>query len=110
MLNKILVIINIIFYLFFYGCSNDNSWKGTIETKNGVKYIHNIEKGLWGESKILTLKKVLSIGLEKDDENYIFAGIRDIVVDNTGNIYVLDSKDNCLKIFNKNGKDRKSVV
>ena len=77
-------------------------WKGKIEIENGVKIIQNPGYPLYGEIK-LELEEDLSIGNE-NDENYLFYRARDIQVDLEGNIYVLDSGNHRLQVFDKNGK------
>jgi len=55
------------------------------------------------KSKELTLKEDLSIGVESDDERYMFAEIGAVALDEEENIYVLDWKDSRIKKFDKNG-------
>ena len=76
-------------------------WKGKIGIEDGVKVIQNPEEPLYGEIEF-ELEEDLSIGNE-EDENYLFYGVRDIQVDTDGNIYVLDSGNYRLQVFNKNG-------
>ena len=76
-------------------------WKGKVEIEDGVKVIQNPGEPLYGEIK-LELEEDLSIGNE-EDENYLFYRIRDIQVDTDGNIYVLDSGNHRVQVFNNNG-------
>jgi len=62
---------------------------------------------MYGEIKF-ELEEDLSIGNE-DDENYLFYGIRDIQVDTDGNIYVLDSGNHRLQVFDKNGNYLRTI-
>jgi len=82
-------------------------WKGKIEYGNGVKIIQNPGDPLYGEIK-LELEEDLSIGNE-EDENYLFYRARDIQVDMEGNIYVLDSGNHRLQVFDKNGKYLRTI-
>lgn len=84
-------------------CAKNNEWQGTKETRDGVTYIRNPETGLWRDSKKLILKEVLSIGIEEGDEDYVFASIKDVEVDRSGNIYVCDFKDDCIKVYDQTG-------
>jgi WD40 repeat protein len=77
-------------------------WKGKIGYENGVKIIQNPGEPLYGEITF-ELEEDLSIGNEYD-ENFLFYRIRDIQVDADGNIYVLDSGNHRLQVFNKEGK------
>ncbi len=76
-------------------------WKGKIDIENGIKVIKNPAEPLYGEITF-ELEEDLSIGNE-DDENYLFYRARDIQVDTDGNIYVLDSGNHRLQVFNKKG-------
>jgi len=40
----------------------------------------------------------------KDEEPYQFAGIRSIDCDTAGNLYILDYKDVCVKVFDQSGR------
>jgi len=81
--------------------SQNPQWKGTIEEENGVKVIKNPNEPLYGEITF-ELEEDLSIGNE-EDENYLFYKIRDIQVDKEGKIYVLDSGNHRLQVYDKNG-------
>ena len=82
-------------------------WKGKIEIEDGVKVIKNPGEPLYGEIK-LELEEDLSIGNE-EDKNYLFYRLRDIQVDTDGNIYVLDSGNRRLQVFDKNGKYLRTI-
>jgi hypothetical protein len=76
-------------------------WKGTIEKEDGIKVIKNPREPLYGEIKF-ELEEDLSIGRE-DEDNYMFYRVRDIEVDNQGNIYVADMSNCRVQKFDKNG-------
>jgi hypothetical protein len=76
-------------------------WKGKIEIKDGAKAVINPTEPHFGEIK-LELEEDLSIGTEPD-EDYLFYRIKDIQVDGVGNIYVLDSGNNRVQVFNSQG-------
>ena len=77
-----------------------------IEKKDGVIIVHNPKKPLKipNAPNSLTLKEDLCIGVESGDEDYMFASLRSVQVDEDEDIIVLDWKYNVIKIFNKNGK------
>jgi len=81
-------------------------WQGKIETKNGVKYIHNPNKGLWEDdkSKELKITPVFSIGSLNASEEYLFSWVKDITTDSEGNIFACDSDENRIQVYDKNGK------
>ncbi len=82
-------------------------WKGKIEIKDGAEIISNPTEPHYGEIE-LKLEEDLSIGDEKD-ENYLFYRIKDIQVDTCGNIYVLDSGNNRIQVFDKEGQYLRTI-
>ncbi len=76
-------------------------WKGKTEYEEDVKVIKNPKEPLYGEIKF-ELEEDLSIGNE-DEENFLFYRIRDIEVDNDGNIYILDSGNYRIQKYDKKG-------
>ncbi len=63
---------------------------------------------LYGEIE-LKLEVDLVIGGEDVDENYMFRRVSDIEVDEEGNIYVLDSGECRIQIYDKDGKYLKTI-
>lgn len=84
------------------------NWKGTIEEIEGVTVIKNPKKPMFGEDVFL-IEEELSIGEEGKGDEYIFSRARDIAIDEEGKIYVLDSHEAHIKVFNKNGKYVKTI-
>jgi len=96
------------FYILFllillFSCGkNDATY--TIETKDGVKYVHN-NAPLWGNEPKVALEFVQKIGdLETLDENYQLYLPYDITIDKDGNIYILDYGNRRIQKYDKNGK------
>lgn len=92
--------------LLYSGCTKKEEWKGEIGYVEGVKVVKNHGKGLWEESKKgkkLVFKEELSIGTSKEDENKMFHQPMDVLADEEGNIYVLDSRNNRIQKFDKDG-------
>ncbi|MFC1564481.1 NHL repeat-containing protein [candidate division KSB1 bacterium] len=76
----------------------------TTELINGVNHIHNIAPR-WGEEQRISIEFVQKIGeLEGEDDNYLFYQPRDLEVDNEGNIYILDSRNNRIQKFDNEGE------
>lgn len=98
-----LLIILILFVLIAaYTEENQKAeWKGKVVIENGVKVIKNPREPLYSEIKF-ELEEDLSIGRE-DDNNYLFYRVRDINVDNRGNIYVVDMSNYRVQKFDRNG-------
>lgn len=90
-----------------HGYSQDLKWKGTIEEEDGIKVIKNPNEPLYGEITF-ELEEDLSIGNE-EDENYLFYKIKDIHVDTEGNIYVIDTGNHRIQVFNKKGNYLRTI-
>ena len=77
-------------------------WKGTMEKENGIIVVKNPKKPIYSEN-VFSLAEELSIGKAERGEEYIFSQIRSIAVDEKERIYVLDTKEAHVKVFDKNG-------
>lgn len=64
--------------------------------------------------KNIELSVVADIGVEeaktKEEEDYQFSYVRDVDCDEDGNIYILDHKDVCVKVFDKNGRFLRKIL
>jgi len=76
-------------------------WKGQIVEEKGVKIVRNPKEPIL-EDLVLNLEEELSIGHE-DDANYAFSDVGGLDIDEEGNIYVLESRNRRVQIFDKNG-------
>ena len=84
---SIILFLSVFMMIVSYG-QQKAEWKGKIEYEDGVKVIKNPKEPLYGEIKF-ELEEDLGIGRE-DDDNYMLYKVRDIQVDEDGNIYVLE--------------------
>jgi hypothetical protein len=100
--------LGIILMMMFVSCSTDS--KGTSSlAKSGntadenVEIISNTAKGLWGEDKTIRLDEELIIGKEYGDDTEIFGYIRGVAIDGEDNIFVADSYELTIKVFDDQG-------
>ncbi len=83
-------------------------WEGKIEKEDGVTVVRNPKEPMYGED-VFSLEEELSIGEAVGREEYMFSEIRGIAVDDVERIYVLDSKEAHIKVFDKNGEYVKTI-
>jgi hypothetical protein len=90
--------------ILILSCSPSNSeWKGLIEIVDGVTIVENPIEPLYGEG-VLELSEELSIGEAEGRDEYMFSRVTFVAVDDLDNIYVLDSKEAHIKVFNDDGE------
>ncbi|MCD4818793.1 MAG: 6-bladed beta-propeller [Candidatus Cloacimonetes bacterium] len=87
-----------ILLVFLLSCSSKKEYF-TKEIKDGITYIHNFKLPL----SDIDLEPELIIGNEEKDTE-IFSQISDIKEDNNRNIYIVDRKNNEIKVFSNEGK------
>lgn len=101
------------YFCFLIGCvlyclafPIDRSTGQKIITENGIPVIYNPKQPVPAKGTLTRLipRQDLIIGQSDGDENYIFSALRSIQVDNEGNIFALDSKEDKIKVFDKYGK------
>lgn len=92
-----------------FGLAGDGSAQ-KIETVDGVKVVHNPAAGKWGKTPPVSLQPVRVIGdVDTDDENVAFNRPNDLEVDAEGRLYVLDSMNHRIQVFDRDGKFIKSI-
>jgi DNA-binding beta-propeller fold protein YncE len=76
-----------------------------IEIVDGVRLVHNIEGGKWGENLPFSIELLRTIGdVYTEDENLAFNMPSEIVLDDAGNLYILDSGNDRIQKFSPEGK------
>lgn len=94
--------------LTFFSCSNKSvQWKGQIETRDGIPYIHNPNEPI-SDTEILSIISDITIGQDTEEpEGITFKYLLPygcIDVDTSGNIYVLDSGVHKVFILDSQGR------
>jgi len=77
-------------------------WKGTVVKEGDLTVFQNPKEPLY-KIPIFELTEELSLGGPDVQGDYAFDRIRDIVVDDSGSIYVLDPRDSHVKVFDPSG-------
>jgi len=83
--------------------SAQEKWKGTIVKEGDVTVVKNPKEPLY-KTPVLELKEDLSLGGPEAQGDYAFGEARAFVVDDEGSIYVLDTKSDHIKVFDRSGK------
>jgi hypothetical protein len=66
--------------------------------------VKNTQKGFWGGAKKIIIQDEMVIGKEIGDESEMFGYVRDIVIDPDDNIYVIDSYEHNISVYNSSGE------
>jgi len=84
-------------------CRHKETWGGSIETKDGVIVVSNPKDPIYRENGVL-LEEELAFGGAGADEQAMLGRPFSLVVDDDGNIFILDLKTSNIKKFNAQGK------
>ncbi len=106
MKNKSAALLYILFlavFILFASCIGQKAkWGGTIEEEDGITVVRNPKDPIYAED-VFQLEEDLAI-TTPDDEDIAFQNLNYLVVDDTENIYVSDSKAGHILVFNKSGE------
>ena len=105
-MKKLQILAACVIVLAASACSkNDSGLDDMIQVEDGVTVIRNpIEPvKVRGGPTGLVLEHNLRIGIAEGDENYMFAEVRAVQVDDEDNIFVLDTKLINIKMYDKEG-------
>jgi hypothetical protein len=90
-------------------CGGQKSeWRGTMEEIDGVTIVKNPKEPIYGED-VFSIEEELSIGEAEGSEEYMFSRLRSLAVDDEERIYVLDSKEAHVKVFDRQGKYLRTI-
>jgi len=100
---RLLILFTVCFLAFVLIAAGPSPQK--IETKDGVRIVHNKEKGIWGDHPRLSLKLVRSVGgLDATDEHQIFTRPNATALDEDGFLYVSDFREAHIRKFDPENK------
>ena len=91
-----------------WSCKGEKVWKGSIETVDGVRLVHNPKAPMYPEGA-LELQEDLSIGAAEGAEEYMFIRLRGLAVDDEGAIYALDQRKPRVDVFSSSGTFLRSI-
>ena len=94
--------------LFAAATAAASEWKGKVETVNGVKTVTNPATGFAAPATI-KLPELWRIGGDTDNEDEFFGVISDIDIAANGDVYLLDSQLNEVKVYSKDGEFLRSM-
>jgi hypothetical protein len=80
-----------------------DEWKGKEDLRDGARYMVNPNEPMQS-SLSSTPKELWRIGGDTDDEDEFFGVITQLLTDEEGNVYLLDSQLNQVKVFSAAGK------
>ncbi|MBC8359502.1 MAG: 6-bladed beta-propeller [Candidatus Aminicenantes bacterium] len=102
---KRVLYVTLIFVLIFFISYAVGADKIKVKTVNGVQVIENPKNPAPPKGALtkMILKEELTIGEGEADEE-MFSAISSVVVDDDGNIYMLDGEEKKVKVFDREGK------
>jgi len=83
-------------------------WKGTIEEEYGVTVVKNPKEPIY-RNDVFILKEDLALGEKERNEKHMFYLLTDMDADSHGDIYVLDSENVNIKVYDKKGRFLKVI-
>jgi hypothetical protein len=94
--------------LIFSACSKAPESTARVEVIDGIEYVRNV--GLPVHPDIsLSLEEELAIGGEDEDGNPVLYQAGEFIVDDSGNIYVIDHQDHNIKVFDPQGNFKQTI-
>lgn len=91
-----------------WSCKGRSVWQGSVETVNGIQVVRNSKAPMYPQGA-LELQEELTIGTAEGAEEYMFARLRGIAVDDQGAIFALDQRKSRVDVFSGDGSHIRSI-
>ena len=101
--NAVIIILIVFVTLSVFAQTPPEGWKGKIEIIEGVRHVHNPATPLHPKLTV-TFMEDLSLGGEKQAGDVMLYSPFLSFVDNNENIYITETQDLVIKVFNSDGK------
>jgi hypothetical protein len=88
--------------------SGQVKWKGSIVKEGDVTIVKNTKEPLY-KTPVLELTEDLSLGGPEAEGDYAFDQVRQVVVDDAGTMYVLDTQASHVKVFDASGTHLRTI-
>ena len=85
-----------------------DKWKGSIVKEGDVTLVKNPKEPIY-KTPILELKEELSIGGPEASGQAVFARMGEFIVDDAGNFYISDRKEDRIKVFDNAGRFLRTI-
>lgn len=95
----------LVFTLMF---NQEIQWNGRVKYEDGKKIIFNPSFPIYSNGSFF-LRPELTIGNDSKSGIPAFSSIKQVILDEKGNIYIADDKECCIKVFNDQGNYLKTI-
>ena len=86
-----------------------SAWTGTMTDSAGVIIVDNPAQGMWSDSEAWTLEEELRIGSFGGDLDYLFGQVGAIAVNSTGEIFVVETQAQEVRVFSPSGEYLRTI-
>lgn len=103
-----IVCLMLLTFMASYQACTEPRWKGSIVKEGDVTVITNPKEPIC-KTPVLELKEELSIGGPEAKGQEVFDSIGEFIVDDTGNFYISDRKEDHIKVFDGTGRYLRTI-